>query len=58
MKHEIVLSIYMTVEADTEDEAFYKAETTTEALFERAVSKLDEYPDFNVGNWFCDWAMV
>lgn len=56
MKHEIVLSIYMTVEADTEDEAFDKAETTTEALFERAVAKLDGEPDFNVASWFCDWA--
>jgi len=55
MKHEIVLSIYMTVEADTEKEAFYKAETTTEALFERAVSQLDEEDGFTVGNWFCDF---
>lgn len=58
MRHEIVLSIYMTVEADTEEEAFDKAENTTEALFERAVSKLDEEDGFTVGNWFCDWAMV
>jgi hypothetical protein len=54
MKHEIVLSIYMTVEADTEDEAFDKAEATTEELFEKAVQRLDETDGFEVGNWFCD----
>ena len=56
MKYDIVLSVYMTVEADTEDEAFCKAETTTEDLFEKAVQLLDKEPGFTAGNWFCEFA--
>lgn len=54
-RHSIVLSVYMTVEAETKEEAFGKAETTVEALFEKAIANLDRQDGFNVENWFCDW---
>jgi len=55
MKYELVLSIYMTVDAGTEDEAFDKAEQATEELFEKDVSALDGMEGFEVGDWFVDW---
>ena len=53
-EHRIVLSIYMTVEAETKEEAFSKAEEAVDEVFEPDVQHLDGRADFTVDNWFCD----
>lgn len=52
-KHIVVLSIYMTIDADTGEEAWGLAEKTTEELFEGDLRRLDTTPGFRVSDWFC-----
>lgn len=54
-KHRLVYSIYIAVDAETEDEAFKKGDLTCEALFERAIGELDKQEGIQFEDAFCDW---